>query len=659
MDGRLFSTVILHSPLSSRIFPVLLTFQRGRSEHTNRKHPMKKHQLLAVFLCSLTPLAQAETDLKLDEIVVTATRVEQSLKRSLSSTSVITRADIVESQAVDVPSVLKNLAGIELYQSGGTGKQSSLFMRGSNSSHVLVLLDGARINSATSGATATDQIMLDQVERIEVVRGNASSLYGSEAIGGVIQIFTRRAKGEMAFNGSAGIGSHNLKRASAGFGGQTGDTDFNLQVSKYQTDGISTVNPAIVSNVNPDNDGYDNTSVTVYARHAINPANSVSASLFDSAADSQTDNPYGLITDINSNKSHLQKAAITLENILSENWQSKLQLSQGLDDIQNYKNGSPDASLGAQFKTTSNLLSWQNQLHVRDEDILMLGLDSLKQQVASSTLYTRTDRTDDSQFAGYTGNYGVHQVQVNARRDVYSDFGEANTWLLGYGVDLNTAWRVTTSTATAFKAPTLNDLFYPFTSYGAWGSYQGNPNLKPERSRDSELGLHYSNEGQRVDVTYFDNRISDLIVNDYQFAATMVNLDEARIDGWEVSYNGQFGDTEARFTATGQNPRNAQTGEMLLRRAKFFSNMAIIQSIGAWKVGGELQYSDERKDIDINTFSRTTLPAYSQVNLTARYQLDKHLDVSLRADNLFNANYMLAHGYNTFGRTLFVGVNYQ
>lgn len=620
---------------------------------------MKKKQLLAAFLCALSPLVHAATDANLDEIVVTATRIEQPLKQSLSSTSLITRQDIQESQAVDVPSVLKNLAGIEVYQSGGIGKQSSMFMRGTNSSHVLVLLDGVRISSATSGATAIDQIMLDQVERIEVVRGNASSLYGSDAIGGVVQIFTRRGKGDLAFNGSAGIGTNNTQRISAGLGGQSGNTDFHVQISKFSTDGVSAIKPAIVSNVNPDTDGYDNTSLSANMRHSLTVDHSLSVSLFDSNANNLTDNPYGLSTDANTSKAHIQKSSIVSENRISEGWQSKVQLSQGVDDIQNFLNGSPDIILGAQFKTTNDLLSWQNTLRLGNDDALIVGLEKLNQQVSSSTLYSRSSRSDDSLYTGYTGHYGAQQVQLNLRRDNYSDFGTANTWLIGYGFDVNTSWRVTANTATAFKAPTLNDLFYPFTDYGFGYSYVGNPNLKPERSLDNELGVHYTNNGQSVDIVYFDNTIRDLIVGDNLPAGSMINLNEARIDGVEVSISGQFDDIAVKLAMTQQNPRDTQTGQTLLRRAKQFTNLAVSRQIGAWRIGGEWQYSGERQDIDINTFNRTTLGGYNLVNLITQYKLDRHLDISLRADNVFNQDYMLAHGYNTLGRTLFIGLNYQ
>lgn len=608
---------------------------------------MKQKILFAALICVVTPLAYAATE-TLDEVVVTATRTEQALTQTLSHTTVITRKDIETSQAADVPTLLKSLAGVEVTQSGGIGKQSSLFLRGTNSSHTLVLLDGVRINSATTGATEIDQLMLDQIERIEVVRGNVSSLYGSDAIGGVIQIFTRRGKGAPSLNGAIGAGTHNTQRASAGIGGEAASTAFNVQVSKYKTDGVSAIKPSIVPTVNPDKDGYDNNSVSANLRYAFGDAHSLSASLFDSNGTNQIDNAFGPTTDVNSSKSHIQKVAVVSDNRLGDNWQSKLQLSQGLDDYQDFLNGVRGASL----KTTNNLLTWQNTLHVGENNVLILGLEKLKQQVASNTLYTRTDRTDDSLFTGYTGNYGAQQVQLNLRRDKYSDFGTANTWLLGYGFDVTEAWRVTASTSTAFKTPTFNDMHAP----ASWGA---NPNLKPERSRNSELGAHYSNNGQRLDAVYFDNRIRDLIVADVNWI--MQNLNEARIDGVELAYSGQFGDTGVKLAATQQNPRNAITGQTLLRRAKSFSSVGVTQQLGALKMGGEWQHSGVREDNDIVAFptQRLTLAAYDVVNLTANYALDKHFDLSARVDNLFNKDYMLAHGYNTLGRTLFVGLSYR
>ncbi len=607
---------------------------------------MKLQKTLAAILCAAASLAGAtEENTPLELLIVTGTRIEQPLKQALSHSTVITQKDIQGSQAVDVPSLLKTLAGVEFYQSGGIGKLGGLSMRGTNSSHVLVLLDGVRINSATAGTTAIDQLMLDQVERIEVVRGNVSSLYGSEAIGGVIQIFTKRGKGEPAFNVSGGVGSHSTQRLVTGFGGEVNSTAFNVQLSKFKTAGVSAIKTSIVSTVNPDNDGYDNTSLSGNVRHAFNPDNSLTASAFQSRGDVQYDNAFGLTTDLDTSKSTLSKFAVISDNRLSGSWQSKLQLAQGVDDYIGYLNGAQSYYI----KTNNRQSSWQNTLAVSSFGSVLLGLENLDQQVMSDTPYTQITRKVNSLFAGYTGNYSAHQAQANIRQDRYSDFGIANTGLLGYGYAINDAWRATASISTAFKAPTFNDLYYP----AAWG---GNPNLKPEHSRNKEIGMHYVADGQRIDAVYFDNRIRDLIAG-----FPSMNINQARSDGLELSYAGQFGDTGVKAALTSQNPRDTQTGLALLRRAKLFSNLGVTQQLSTWKVGGEWQYSGAREDNDIIAFptQRVILPAYNVVNLTANYDINKQLKLSLRADNLFNQDYMLAHGYNTLGRTLFVGVNYQ
>lgn len=617
-------------------------------------------QFITFALCCATTFHSAAPDAEPMELLIeTPTRSAQPLDRALLHTTVISRKQIQDTQAVDVPSVLKNLAGVEIYQSGGVGQQSSLFLRGTNSSHVLVLLDGVRINSATTGMTEIDQLMLDQIERIEVVRGNVSSLYGSEAIGGVIQIFTRQGKGRPTLEVSGGAGSHDTQRLAAGFSGEYNDTAFNFRASKYRTAGLSAIRQDIVPGVNPDKDGYDNTSLSAGIRYTFVADHSLSASLFDSRGETQTDNSFGASTDANSSKAHIQKVALVLDDRFSEWWHSKLQIAQGTDDMQNFLNGSPDIALGALFKTTSDQFSWQNTLRLNARDVLNIGLESLTQKVSSSTVFTRDRRSADSLYAAYIGQRDMHQLQLNLRQDRYADFGKANTGLLGYGYTIDDVWRVSSSISTAFKAPTINDMYYPYTDFGFGYSYQGNPNLRPERSRNIEMGLHYSTAEQRVDAVYFDNRIRDLITNDNQPASTMVNLAEARIDGFELAYVGKFGDAGINAALTLQDPRDDRTGVALLRRAKSYGNVGVTDQLGAWRVGSEMQYSGARADIDINTYNRTTLGSYYLVNLTANYAISKQLDLSLRAGNLFDRDYMLAHGYNTLGRSWFAGLNYR
>jgi vitamin B12 transporter len=609
---------------------------------------MKQKLFTAALLGAIAfPLyAYAEDSMEL--VIVTPTRMQQALDKTIADTTVLDEQDIRQSGAADVPTLLRKLAGVEVYQSGGLGKQSSTFMRGTNSSHVLVLLDGVRINSATTGTTALEHIMLDSIERIEVVRGNVSSLYGSEAIGGVIQLFTRRGRGEPILNASAGVGSHGTKRLSAGYAGSTDSTSFSINAGKVKTAGVSAIDTEIAPTANPDNDGYDNNTFNAQIKHAISDDHQLSASLFSTRGDSSYDvsGSWGnLPTDEHRAVENMDKVAIVSDNRLTDSWKSHVSLSRGKDGIKGYLNGVE----GSHITTVNRQLTWQNELQIADTQRVNLAVERLEQMVESDTVYTQTKRTVNSLLGGYVAEYGAHQAQLNLRQDRYNDFGVANTGLIGYGLSFTDSLRATVSFSSAFKAPTFNDMYAP----ASWG---GNPDLRPERANNREAGLSYASGGQHIDLTYFDNRISDLIA--YQFPL-MVNVGQARIDGAELGYTGEFGDTGISAAVTSQNPRDTATGVVLLRRAKTFGNLGFTQQLGALKLGGEWQYSGKREDIDINTFARTTLEAYSVVNLTANYALGEQLDLAMRVDNLFDRDYMLAHGYNTLGRTIFVGLNYQ
>lgn len=620
--------------------------------------------LLAVALCAATVFSHAEelptepvteavvqaatpsaveSAVPMKIFIITGTRIEQPLKQTLSHATVITQQEIQDSQAVDVPALLKTLAGVEFYQSGGVGKQSSLFMRGTNSSHVLILLDGVRVNSATTGATAIDQLMLDQIERIEVVRGNVSSLYGSEAIGGVIQIFTKRGRGEPALYASAGAGSHQSRRIATGYGGQIDNTQFNVQASHYQTAGVSAIKLELAPNANPDRDGYNNTSLSANVNHTLNADHSVSGTFFQSEGEVQYDDAFGASTDAHISTPTLSKFSLASDNRLDEMWHSKFQLALGKDDSKDFLN----TVANAHFKTTTRQAVWLNTLLLHADGKVLLGLENMRQKVAASTAFTQTDRQINSLFGGYTGNYGTHQVQTNLRQDRYSDFGKANTGLLGYGYAITDTLRATASTSTAFKAPTFNDLYYPVC---------GNPNLKGERSKNREVGLRYANGNQHLDVIYFDTRFRDLIAAD---SSNITNIKKARIDGYEISYAGQFENTRIKAAYTHQNPRDELTDLPLLRRAKSFANLGITQQMQSWRVTGEAQHSGSRADGDILTPTRITLPGYTLLNMVADYEISKHLKLALRVDNLLDKDYMLAHGYNTLGRTFFAGLSYQ
>src|SRR5450759_4790878 len=325
-----------------------------------------KQKIITVALFGAIALpfaAYAETPMEL--LIVTPTRMPQSLDKTIADTTVLNEQDIQKSGAPDVPTILRNVAGVEFSQNGGTVKSSGLYLRGTDSAHVLVLVDGVRINSATTGTTALDQLMLDQIERIEVVRGNVSSLYGSEAIGGVIQIFTKRGHGAPAFNASAGLGGHGTQRLAAGFSGEVNDNSFSVNVGKVKTDGVSAINTSIAT-TNPDKDGYDNTTFNAQVKHAFNDYHQLSASLFSTRGDSQYDTVYDATfhptatTDRNNTKTALEKLSLTSDDQLNAMWHSKLNWARDTDDSKDYLNDVEDF----RFKTVNNQLAWQNELQL-------------------------------------------------------------------------------------------------------------------------------------------------------------------------------------------------------------------------------------------------------------------------------------------------------
>ena len=631
-------TFLFRFSVTAAVFPVFIMFQRGRLELT-QENQMKQKQLFAALLCAVTPFAYAETT-SLDEVVVTAARMPQALNKTISDTTVLNEQEIRNSGAPDVATLLRSLTGVEVAQSGGLGAQSGTYMRGTNSNQVLVLIDGVRINSATTGSTALEHIMLDNIERIEVVRGNVSSLYGSEAIGGVIQIFTKHGSGAPALTASAGGGTHGTQRMAAGFSGEVESTSFSVNASKVKSDGVSAINPQIVTNANPNNNGYDNNTLNAQVKHAFNADHAVTASWFSTRSNVSFDSAYGLPTDLYNTQDNIDKVSFASDDQISEMWHSQVRFAQGNDDSQTY------GALAYRYKTQSNQYAWQNNLKLADGQQLSLAAENLGQMVSSDTQYTQTTRNVNSLLGGYTGEYGQQQVQLNVRQDSYSDFGTVNTGLLGYGYAFVESWRVTGSVSNAFKAPTFNDMYDPFS---------GNTNLKPERSQNDEVGLHYAANGHRVDAVYFDNRITDFITLNSSYVATNTPL--AEIIGQEFSYAGDFGNKHLKANLTLQNPLDTTTGLVLARRAKQFASVAASHDLGDWNMGAELRYSGARQDN--NTATSHTLSAYTLVNLTTKYTIDQHLSVSARVDNLFNTDYSEAYSYNTLGRTLFVGLNYQ
>ena len=599
-------------------------------------------------LASAQPLfvsAQAvqPADSALSPVVVTASRSAQRLQDALPHTTVISQDEIVRSQALDLRTLLKREAGVELTQSGGLGAGTSVFMRGANSNQALILIDGVRISSATSGNANLADLLADQIDRIEVVRGNVSALYGSDAVGGVIQIFTKSGEGRTpAPSAQLSYGTYDTRRASASYGGQVGDTSFNVGVSHLRTDGFSALDPRQAPRANPNDNGYENTSVSASVRHAFNQDWDAGVRLFQTWGELSYDSAFGRPTDDYESRNQVRSLSAFANGKLTDQWKTRVVLAQGDDRSRNTLNGAPDGT----FDTRNHQLTWQNDYTFLPGQVLQFGTEFLRQSINTSA-YNADKRRVSSVFGGYQGTFGAHQIQLNARRDKYSDFGGANSYFGGYGYHLNDTFKLLANASSAFRAPTFNELFYPGF---------GNPDLRAERARSIEAGVQATGVLGILRVTAFRTHYQDLIISAVGPGGLFApyNVGRARVRGIETSYRGTVAGVDVQASLTLQDPENRETGAQLVRRAKRFGNLGVSRTIGPVTLGADWYLTAERKE----TGGRT-IGGYGLFGLSASYKLTPEVSVAARVDNVFNKDYQVVYPYNTPGRTAMVTLAYR
>ena len=599
--------------------------------------------LVAAGASSLAPAfaqtSAAETPLA--PVVVTASRTAQALGDALPATSVITREDIDRSQAGNVLDLLQRVPGIELAQLGGVGHQSSLLLRGTESRHTLVLIDGVPVNNLNFSTASLDQIPVEQIDHIEIVRGNVSALYGAQAVGGVIQIFTRRGDGPTALEASIMAGSRATREARAGLDGAQGGWRYAVQAARSTTDGFNAIKQAERPGTNPDLDGYENTSGSAQLSYAFNADHEAGVRWLRTRGVVDYDSEFGPATQADESVQTIETLAAYSRNRFTPVWTSTLNVANTRDKL--------DAAITAYpYYVTSKgtQASWQNDLAVAPDWTVTLAAEHLRQTIDSDTTYTTTERTVDTVRAGTVGRIGAHQVQINLRNDDYSDFGNHGTWYAGYGYALDAHWKLTATASTAFNAPTFNDLFYP------WG---GNPALKPELSRAKELGVQYAQGATLVRAIAFSTRIHDLIGYDSSF--NRVNIGRAKVDGLEVSASTTLADWRAQAALTVQSPKDDSTGERLIRRARQYADLSLAHDFAAWEVEGIWHLSGDR--IDSASGVRHTLGGYGRVDLAARWHFAPHWSLGLRVDNLLDQDYETAYGYATGGRAAYATLSYS
>ena len=629
-------------PIPNAFFgPRFLFFPAG-TPGTKKELTMQRTPLAALIAGLFTLPVQAAEIPTLDEIVVTATRTERSIDETLTATTVITRQEIERSQATSVPEILAGQAGITLSNNGGAGKATSVFLRGTNADHVLVLIDGVKVGSATLGTASFQDYPLNQIERIEIVRGPLSSLYGSEAIGGVIQIFTRKGGGELTPSASAMLGSYNTRQATANLAGGGNNAWFNLGVSHFITDGFNACKGSLTAacfTVEPDKDGYRNTALNLRGGYRFQPGSELDVHFLRAEGKVDYDGTFQ-----NQGDSVQQVLGANLKHRVNGRWSLKLSAGQGRDESESFLNG---VSTGV-FNTTRNSYAWQNDLALAADHLLTLGVDRLEDKVNSTTAYAITQRDNTGLFAQYQGRVAGNDIQLALRRDDNSQFGGNTTGNLAWGHALGGDLRATLSYGTAFKAPSFNQLYWPGF---------GNPNLMPEKSRSLDAGLSGKFAAGHWSVNVFEMHITDLIGFDTAF--NPANIDSARLRGLEAATSLRLGDWDARLNLTLQNPEQSSgsnNGKLLNRRAEQSARLDLDRAFGAWRIGGTLRAEGRRYDNLANT---TKLDGYGLVDLRAETRLSKDWQLQAKLENLFDKAYETATGYNQPGRGLYLTLRYQ
>jgi len=579
----------------------------------------------------------------MDSVVVTATRAQAGLP-TLRDAVVISRDDLDQLNGLTLAEVLQLRAGVEYRATGGPGQPTGLFVRGAGAAQTLVLIDGLRAGSATAGTTAIEAIPIEMIERIEVVKGSMSSLYGSEAIGGVIQVFTRGKPLPHLF-ASAAYGSHEDRRLSAGLSTAERDTQLSLSAGARKIDAPSATNPGVAFGVHdPDRDPHENQFAVLRASQRLWQGETLTLEAFGSRSKTAFDG--GSPED--RSEQRVGGARLTSSMEFVDGWKSRLSLGHARDELAFF------GPFPARFETRQDQATWIHEVTAAGAS-LVAGAEAVRQDVVpdrdafGNPLYTRNRRETYSGFLSVNTRAGVHQLEAAARYDDDEQFGGRTTGSASYGIDLKPTLRLAATFARGFRAPSFNDLYLTFPGYTP------NPDLRPERSSSAEISLRGGAAPLQWRITAFDNRLSDLIV---ATAQTVMNVNRARVRGVEASAEATWLSLQWRGNLTLQRPRDEATGKRLQGRAEHFGALEATRAFGALSATAAVVASGERFD-SIGEQSESRLAPYATVDLRLRYRFPKHWTIELAATNVGDRAYETARGYDAPGRAVLLTARFD
>lgn len=606
---------------------------------------------LAIALTPGLALAQTssrEDALKLSDTLITANRDVQQRSDSSAASTVFTREDIDRLQPSSVSELLNRVPGVQVIQNGGRGTSSSLFIRGTSSAQSLVLVDGQRIGSASAGGSPLEYLNVEQIERIEVLRGPRSAVYGADAIGGVVQIFTRRASGEgLNPRLRLGYGSRNTWERSLGLSGGNESTRFSLSASADDTRGINHTD----SRVRPDSDhdAYRNNAFSLNLNHRFNERLEGGFSVLDQRGESEFD--YGSYGAYPYSDFQLSSYSGFLSANINERWTSRVELGHSEN---RYVERADDASLSGPFSTYRDSASWLNTLALDGGQSLLLGIDWYVDSLNSDTQYDEDERWNQALFVQHSWQGEVFSTELGLRHDKNEQFGSENTFngALTYHLDADND--VILSYAEGFRAPTFNDLYWPADPM--WGA-SSNPNLDPEKSKTYELQWRSQlAEKTLLQASLYRTDIEDAIV----FVDIPRNVQKARINGFEASLQQELFGWQGNAALSIIDPRDRDSGHTLPRRAKRTLSLDLDRQFGDIGIGATWQVFSRSYDALANT---EELPGYGLLSLRSNWQATSEITLGFKVDNVLDKDYTRAihwtgAEYMGEGRTALVSVTW-
>jgi len=626
--------------------PLLLLNLYARAAQRTIMQKIIASSLLLVGFNAQSQAQQNSTDnsLELPNMVVTATRTETPENELSTATTVYTRKDIERLQVQTLPELLKGTSGIDITQQGGYGKTTSLFMRGTNSDNVLVLIDGIKVGSTTLGTTPFEFIPMDSVERVEIIKGPQSSLYGSEAMGGVIQIFTRKgaATEKPTITLDSGGGTYNTYKAAGTVSGQWKNNWYTLGSSGFGSHGFNARQPIPGLN-EPDNDGYSNAAVNGRVGRHFGNNGEAEAFFMRTQGTTNYDGNYQNKT------SFIQQVVGTTASMdIMKNWRSTLRFGQSQDNQDQF---APDNSFSSKFNSTRWNASWLNQVKLSDNHKLTMGSDYRLDEVNSSTIYNQNSRYDAGVFSElHSQLWKDHIVNASVRFDNNQAFGDYVTGSVGWRYNWNHGISLLANFGNAFKAPSLNDLYFP--NYG-------NPHLKPEESKSYETGIIGNHDWGQWEVRAYHTNIDNLItptMDPITFNFSAENIGKAQIEGIETEIGSQLMGWNGKLTLNLLNPKNVETNARLPRRATEMLAFDLSRTFGSFDLGANVLAQGDRFD---NTQNTIKVGGYVTADLRSAYHINKNWMLSAKLNNLLDKQYQLVDTYNTAGRNFFLSIHYN